>query len=83
MTYILFDGRGYETWLAKSVNLLQWKTLEKFELCDTTSAEQQNGMPSKSRLHRFADVTFWVLAISWKNTWASIGSVTLGKGKRL
>lgn len=29
MTYILFDGRGYETWLAKSTNLLQWKTLGK------------------------------------------------------
>jgi predicted GH43/DUF377 family glycosyl hydrolase len=27
MTYIIFDGRGYETWLAKSANLLDWKTL--------------------------------------------------------
>jgi predicted GH43/DUF377 family glycosyl hydrolase len=27
MTYIQFDGRGYETWLAKSSNLLEWKTL--------------------------------------------------------
>ena len=27
MTYILFDGRGYETWLAKSKNLLDWRTL--------------------------------------------------------
>ena len=27
MTYIVFDGRGYETWLAKSKNLLDWKTL--------------------------------------------------------
>lgn len=27
MTYIQFDGRGYETWLAKSNNLLDWKTL--------------------------------------------------------
>ncbi len=27
MTYIVFDGRGYETWLAKSKNLLEWKTL--------------------------------------------------------
>lgn len=27
MTYIVFDGRGYETWLAKSVDLLNWKTL--------------------------------------------------------
>lgn len=25
MTYIVFDGRGYETWLAKSKDLLRWK----------------------------------------------------------
>ncbi|HSC55087.1 MAG TPA: hypothetical protein VLC98_15755 [Phnomibacter sp.] len=29
MTYIQFDGRGYETWLATSADLLQWKTLGK------------------------------------------------------
>ena len=27
MTYIQFDGRGYETWLAKSSDLLHWKML--------------------------------------------------------
>lgn len=27
MTYIVFDGRGYETWLAESPDLLEWKTL--------------------------------------------------------
>ena len=27
MTYIAFNGRGYETWLAKSPDLLQWKTM--------------------------------------------------------
>jgi predicted GH43/DUF377 family glycosyl hydrolase len=27
MTYIVYDGRGYETWLAKSKNLLSWETL--------------------------------------------------------
>jgi predicted GH43/DUF377 family glycosyl hydrolase len=27
MTYIVFDGKGYETWLASSKNLLDWKTL--------------------------------------------------------
>jgi predicted GH43/DUF377 family glycosyl hydrolase len=27
MTYIQFNGRGYETWLAKSKDLLNWKTL--------------------------------------------------------
>jgi predicted GH43/DUF377 family glycosyl hydrolase len=27
MTYLQFDGRGYETWLAKSNDLLNWKTM--------------------------------------------------------
>ena len=26
MTYIIFTGRGYETWIAKSSDLLNWKT---------------------------------------------------------
>lgn len=40
MTYILFDGRGYETWLAKSKNLLEWKTLGKLlSFGDTTNKE--------------------------------------------
>jgi len=26
MTYIVFDGRGYETWLAQSSDLLHWET---------------------------------------------------------
>ena len=29
MTYILYDGQGYETWLAESKNLLEWKTKGK------------------------------------------------------
>lgn len=29
MTYIVYDGTGYETWLAQSSNLLSWKTLGK------------------------------------------------------
>ena len=29
MTYILFDGKGYETWIAESVDLLHWKTKGK------------------------------------------------------
>jgi predicted GH43/DUF377 family glycosyl hydrolase len=27
MSYVVFDGRGYETWLAQSDNLLSWRTL--------------------------------------------------------
>src|SRR4051812_24339780 len=26
MSYLVFDGRGYETWLAESKDLLHWKT---------------------------------------------------------
>ena len=29
MTYIVFDGKGYETWIAESKNLLDWKSLGK------------------------------------------------------
>lgn len=29
MTYIVFDGTGYETWLAESDNLLNWRTTGK------------------------------------------------------
>jgi predicted GH43/DUF377 family glycosyl hydrolase len=40
MTYIQFDGRGYETWLAKSKDLLQWKTLGKIlSFSDTTNTD--------------------------------------------
>jgi len=37
MTYILFDGRGYETWLAKSKNLLEWKTIGRLMSFGDTS----------------------------------------------
>ncbi|WP_033369828.1 glycosylase [Hymenobacter norwichensis] len=29
MTYIIYDGRGYETWLAQSKDLLKWETKGK------------------------------------------------------
>jgi len=37
MTYLQFNGRGYETWLAKSKDLLRWKTLGRLmSFSDTT-----------------------------------------------
>ena len=37
MTYIIFNGRGYETWLAKSDDLLHWKTQGRIlSFSDTT-----------------------------------------------
>lgn len=38
MTYIIFDGRGYETWLAESKDLLKWTTKGKLlSFSDSTS----------------------------------------------
>src|SRR6185312_5111183 len=37
MTYIIFNGRGYETWLAKSKDLLHWQTQGRvLSFSDTT-----------------------------------------------
>jgi predicted GH43/DUF377 family glycosyl hydrolase len=37
MTYIIYDGRGYETWLAESKNLLDWKSKGRImSFSDTT-----------------------------------------------
>lgn len=46
MTYLIFDGRGYETWLASSENLLDWKNLGKlmsFSEKATWDADQKAG----------------------------------------
>ncbi|HVV70737.1 MAG TPA: alpha-L-rhamnosidase C-terminal domain-containing protein, partial [Verrucomicrobiae bacterium] len=40
MSYIIFDGRGYQTWLAKSPDLLHWTTLGRMlSFSDTTGAD--------------------------------------------
>ena len=49
MTYIVFDGRGYETWLAQSDNLIHWEILGKImQFSDTTDwdVNQKAGYPS-------------------------------------
>jgi predicted GH43/DUF377 family glycosyl hydrolase len=50
MTYIVFDGRGYETWLAKSKNLLDWQRLGRImSFSDDTTrwdCSQRAGYPA-------------------------------------
>ncbi len=50
MMYLVFDGRGYETWLAKSADFLSWKTLGRTMSfsSDTTiwDAQQKAGYPA-------------------------------------
>lgn len=48
MTYLVFDGRGYETWLAESNDLLQWTARGRLlSFSDTTQwdANQKAGYP--------------------------------------
>jgi len=46
MSYIIFDGRGYETWLAKSADLLHWKTLGRLmSFSDTTRIDATQTRP--------------------------------------
>jgi alpha-L-rhamnosidase len=49
MTYIVFDGQGYETWLARSNDLLKWKTLGRimsFTDSTTWDDDQKAGYPA-------------------------------------
>lgn len=49
MTYLVFDGRGYETWLAESNDLLQWTPKGKLlSFSDTTQwdGSQKAGYPA-------------------------------------
>ena len=48
MTYIVFDGKGYETWLAESADLLHWESKGKILSFtqNTWDANQKAGYPS-------------------------------------
>jgi len=49
MTYLVFNGRGYETWLANSSDLLHWKTTGRImSFSDTTNWDnnQKAGYPA-------------------------------------
>ncbi|MEP0366421.1 MAG: glycosylase [Cyclobacteriaceae bacterium] len=50
MTYFIYDGRGYETWLASSENLLDWEILGKVMAFSEDSTQwdqnQKAGYPS-------------------------------------
>lgn len=48
MTYIVFDGQGYETWLSESNDLIHWTSIGKVLSFteDTWDANQKAGYPS-------------------------------------
>lgn len=93
MTYIQFDGRGYETWLAKSKDLLQWKTLGKIlTFSDTANtdvmewdANQKAGYPALQdyewggsyQLQKFHK-KYWMSYIGGKEKGYETGKLSIG-----
>ncbi len=71
MTYIVFDGHGYETWMAKSKDLLNWQTLGRIMSFSRDSSEwdasQRAGYiglhdynwGGKNRLHKYRN-RYWM-----------------------
>ncbi|NCI48193.1 glycoside hydrolase family protein [Sediminibacterium soli] len=88
MTYIVFEGRGYETWLARSSNLLQWKTLGSImRFSDTADwdnnqkagyiALQDNRWGGSYRLQSF-DNRYWMSYIGGKDRGYESGPLAIG-----
>lgn len=88
MTYIQFDGRGYETWLAKSKDLLQWKTLGKImSFSDTADwdnnqkagyiALQDTKWGGNYKLEKFQN-KYWLSYIGGKDRGYEAGPLAIG-----
>ncbi len=88
MTYFVFDGRGYETWLAESVDLLEWDVLGKIMSFSDSSdwdANQKAGYPSLQdpewggsyELHK-ADGKYWMPYFGGNSTGYERGLLSIG-----
>jgi predicted GH43/DUF377 family glycosyl hydrolase len=88
MTYIVFDGRGYETWLAKSKNLLDWKTLGRImSFSDTVDwdnnqkagyiALQDTKWGGSYKLEKFQN-KYWLSYIGGQDRGYETGSLAIG-----
>jgi predicted GH43/DUF377 family glycosyl hydrolase len=87
MTYVVFDGRGYETWLAKSKDLLQWKTLGRImSFSDTTDWDnnqkagyvvlQDHQWGGGYKLQKFQD-KYWMSYIGGKDRGYEAGPLAI------
>ncbi len=88
MTYVQFDGRGYETWLAKSKNLLQWETIGRImSFSDTADWDnnQKAGYPALQdtkfggsyKIKKYAG-QFWLSYIGGKDRGYEAGPLAIG-----
>ncbi|MBK7713315.1 MAG: glycosylase [Bacteroidales bacterium] len=89
MTYIVFDGTGYETWIAKSNNLLDWekpgRILSFPEDTSRWDRSQKAGYPAlqdytwggTGRLQKY-DNKYWMSYLGGKNTGYEEGLLSIG-----
>ena len=89
MSYIVFNGRGYETWLSQSDDLLHWKTLGKMLSfsSDTTVwdasqkagyvALQDNQWGGSYQLLQY-DNKYWMTYIGGKEKGYEAGNLSIG-----
>ena len=88
MTYIIFDGRGYETWLSQSDDLLNWKDMGKImTFSDTTNwdsnqkagynALQDYKWGGSYELNKYQD-KYWMSYIGGNNRGYEAGQLSIG-----
>lgn len=88
MSYIVFNGRGYETWLAASKDLLQWNTLGRMmSFSDTTQWDthqkagyvvlQDYQWGGSYALKKFQD-KYWMSYIGGKDRGYEAGPLAIG-----
>jgi len=88
MTYIQFNGRGYETWLAKSNNLLQWKTLGRLMSFSDTAQWDSNQKAGYIALQDYTwggsyqwqtyDNKYWMSYIGGREKGYETGKLSIG-----
>ncbi|MCP9768329.1 glycosylase [Lacihabitans sp. LS3-19] len=87
MTYIVFDGQGYETWLAESQDLLQWDTKGKVLSFteNTWDANQKAGYMSLVNIDWAGDYSvekykenYWMTYLGGNSTGYESGTLKIG-----
>ncbi|MBN7802904.1 glycosylase [Algoriphagus aestuariicola] len=87
MTYIVFDGQGYETWLALSENLLHWESKGKILSFTegTWDANQKAGYPALVKtewggnyeVEKFQD-RYWMTYLGGSSSGYEAGTLKVG-----
>ena len=87
MTYVVYDGQGYETWLAESNDLLQWESKGRIMSFskDTWDANQKGGYLSLVDIDWGGDYSvekyndkYWMTYIGGKTTGYEAGVLKIG-----